>query len=188
MPYGDNISLVTAGKISQINDRFRTSPTCEPTMLMGYAELQQILAEACVRGWISGDAKTYYDNGVRASFLFYQKYATRYASYLTPEAADKYLQGSLVKLDNSLTAEQKIERIIFQKYCVSFYQGGWDAFFDNRRTGYPELAHTSDTSVPNRWMYPDTEYKQNTANVQEAISRQFGDNNDKITATPWWLK
>ena len=188
VPYGDNISLVTAGKISQINDRFRTSPTCEPTMLMGYAELQQILAEACVRGWISGDAKTYYDNGVRASFLFYQKYATRYASYLTPEAADKYLQGSLVKLDNSLTAEQKIERIIFQKYCVSFYQGGWDAFFDNRRTGYPELAHTSDTSVPNRWMYPDTEYKQNTANVQEAISRQFGDNNDKITATPWWLK
>lgn len=93
-----------------------------------------------------------------------------------------------MKLDNSLTAEQKIERIIFQKYCVSFYQGGWDAFFDNRRTGYPELAHTSDTSVPNRWMYPDTEYKQNTANVQEAISRQFGDNNDKITATPWWLK
>lgn len=32
--------------ISQINSRFRTDPIGEPTMLMGYAELQQVLAEA----------------------------------------------------------------------------------------------------------------------------------------------
>ena len=68
VPYGNNITLVSDGKISQINSRFRLDPIVEPTMLMGYAELQQVLAEAVVRGWISGDAKTYYENGVKASF------------------------------------------------------------------------------------------------------------------------
>lgn len=187
VPYGENISLVTAGKISQINDRFRTNPVCEPTVLLGYAELEQILAEAVVRGWIRGDAKTHYENGVRASFLFYQTYATPYTQYVTPADAEIYLQGDKVRLDDSLSAEEKISRIIFQKYCVSFYQRDWDAYFDNLRTGYPGFAHAAGTSVPYRWMYPDTEYKQNTANVTEAIARQFGENNDNILSKPWWI-
>lgn len=188
VPYGDNISLVKDGKISQINSRFRTEPTGEPTLMMGYAELQQILAEAVVRGWISGNAKQYYENGVKASFLFYQTYASKYASYVTPEAADEYLKGNLVKFDDSLTAEQKIERIIFQKYCVSFYQGDWDPFFEHLRTGYPEFKHLASTPVPYRWMYPDSENRYNTENVEDAVTRQFGANNDKTTAMPWWLK
>lgn len=69
-PYSDAIVKVSKGTISPINDRYRTDPIVEPTMLMGYAELQQILAEAVVRGWIDGDAQTYYENGVRASFSF----------------------------------------------------------------------------------------------------------------------
>ena len=187
VPYGENIGLVTAGKISQINDRFRTSPTGEPTLLLGYAELEQILAEAAVRGWISGDAKTYYENGVRASFLFYQTYATAYSQYVTPAAAERYLQGDLVKFDNGLTQEEKLSRIIFQKYCVSFYQRDWDAYFDCLRTGYPTLARVAGIQLPYRWMYPDTEYKQNAAHVSEVITRQFGENNDKIQSKPWWL-
>lgn len=188
VPYGDNITLVSKGQISQINSRFRTDPVGEPTKLMGYAELQQVLAEAVVRGWITGDAKQCYENGVKASFLFYQTYASKYAQYVTSDKATDYLKGDLVKFDDSLTAEQKIERIIFQKYCVSFYQGDWDPFFEHLRTGYPEFAHSSDTQIPYRWMYPDTEYKQNSKNVEGAITRQFGANNDVITAMPWWLK
>lgn len=188
IPYQGNNTLVGEGKISQINSRFRTEPVGEPTMLMGYAELQQILAEAVVRGWINGDAKQYYENGVKASFLFYQTYASKYAQYVTSDKANEYLKGDLVKFDDNLTREQKIERIIFQKYCVSFYQGDWDPFFEHLRTGYPEFAHLKDNPVPYRWMYPDTEYKQNAKNVEEAITRQFGANNDKTTAMPWWLK
>ena len=188
VPYGDNITLVSKGQISQINSRFRTDPTEEPTMLMGYAELQQVLAEAAVRGWIGGDARQYYENGVRASFEFYETYATEYSQYVTQDAAATYLAGPLVKFDDTLTDEQKIERIIFQKYCVSFYQGGWDPFFENLRTGYPGFAHLASTPIPYRWMYPDTEYRYNTQNVEEAITRQFGANNDRTTAMPWWLK
>ena len=157
-------------------------------MLMGYAELQQILAEAVVRGWIQGDAKQYYENGVRASFAWYHTYSGDYAKYVTDDAATTYLQGDEVKWDDQLTQEQKIERIIFQKYCVGFFQGGWDPFFEHLRTGYPEFAHLADNPIPYRWMYPETENKYNTQNVEDAIKSQFGENNDKITAMPWWLK
>ena len=188
VPYGNNIDLVKSGKISQINSRYRTNPTGEPTILMGYAELQQILAEAVVRGWIQGDAKQYYENGVKASFDWYHTYAGDYSQYVTDAAASAYLQGDKVKWNDQLSNEQKIERIIFQKYCVSFFQGGWDPFFEHLRTGYPEFAHLADNPIPYRWMYPDTENKYNTQNVEEAVKSQFGENNDKITAMPWWLK
>ena len=184
---GYNVNLVSHGRISQINSRFRTDPIVEPTMLMGYAELQQVLAEAVVRGWISGDAKQYYENGVRASFSFYETYATDYSQYVTQDSAASYLTRDLVRFDDTLTDEQKIERIIFQKYCVSFYQGGWDPYFENLRTGYPGFRHLAENPIPYRWMYPDTEYRYNTANVEEAITRQFGANNDRTTAMPWWL-
>jgi len=188
VPYGDNITLVSEGKISQINDRFRTDPIGEPTMLMGYAELQQILAEAVVRGWISGDAKQYYENGVKASFLFYETYATDYSEYVTEDAAQKYLDGDLVKFSDDLTTEQKIERIILQKYFVDFYQGDWDGFFEHLRTGYPGFKHVDGTEIPYRWMYPESEYKYNTENVEEAITSQFGANNDDTLEKTWWLK
>ena len=188
VPYGENKNLVGDGKISQINSRYRTNPTGEPTILMGYAELQQVLAEAVVRGWIDGDAKQHYENGVRASFSWYHTYSGDYAQYVTDEAASNYLNGDEVKWDDNLSQEQKIERIVFQKYCVSFFQGGWDPFFEHLRTGYPEFAHLTDNPIPYRWMYPDTENKYNTQNVEEAVKKQFGENNDKITAKPWWLK
>lgn len=191
VPYGENITLVAQGKISQINDRFRTNPVGEPTMLMGYAELQQILAEAAVRGWIpneNNEDKLYYENGVKASFAFYETFATDYAQYVTANAAQQYLQGDLVKFSDDLTAEQKIERIILQKYLVDFYQGNWDGFFESLRTGYPEFKHVAGTEIPYRWMYPESEYKYNTQNVEEAISRQFGANNDDTHQKTWWLK
>jgi hypothetical protein len=42
--------------------------------------------------------------------------------------------------------------------------------------------------VPYRWIYPQTEYNYNTENVTTAITRQFGEGNDKINVTTWWLK
>ena len=188
VPYGDNIGLVSAGKISPINDRFRTSPEGEPTMLMGYAELQQVLAEASVRGWISGDAKMYYENGVKASFGFYNTYAGDYAQYVTAEAAGQYLAEDLVAFDKATTTDEKIERIVMQKYLVAFYQGGWDAYFESLRTGYPDFAHVAGTTLPYRWIYPTDEYQNNTDHVTEAITRQFGADNDKTTAKSWWLQ
>lgn len=186
-PYSAAIDKVSAGTISPINDRFRTDPIVEPTMLMGYAELQQILAEAVVRGWIVGNAQTYYENGVRASFSFYEANAKNYAKYLDNAAVGNYLLQPLVDFTQATTTEQKIERIIMQKYLVTFYQGNWDSFFEQLRTGYPDFKRPAGTEIPKRWMYPQGEYDNNSVNVAKAITRQFGANNDKTNLPSWWM-
>lgn len=185
-PYSDALIKVSEGTISPINDRFRTDAIGEPTMLMGYAELQQIMAEAVVRGWISGDAKGHYENGVRASFSFYETHAKDYAKYLDQNAVNTYLAESLVDFDLAKTTDEKIERIIMQKYLVTFYQGKWDSFYEQLRTGYPDFKRPEGTEIPKRWMYPQGEYNNNEANVSAAIERQFGIGNDKINASTWW--
>lgn len=186
-PYGDAIALVAAGEISAINSRYRTEATCEPTMIMGYAELQQVLAEAVVRGWISGSAKDYYEAGIRASFNFYETYATGYTSYVNSDMADAYIAGENVNFAAATTTDEQIERIIMQKYIVTFYQGNWDSFYEQRRTGYPEFDTVAGTEIPNRWMYPSSEGYYNSENVNAAITSQYGANNDNILGKPWWL-
>jgi hypothetical protein len=187
-PYSEAIIKVSEGTISPINDRFRTDPIVEPTMLMGYAELQQVLAEASVRGWIAGDAQTFYENGVRASFSFYETHAKTYAEYLNENAVNNYLNESLVDFSKANNTEEKIERIIMQKYLVTFYQGNWDSYFEHLRTGYPGFRHAEGTEIPKRWMYPQEEYNNNSDHVEAAITRQFGNDNDKTNMTPWWIK
>ena len=187
-PYSAAIDKVSEGTISPINDRFRTDPIVEPTMLMGYAELQQILAEAVVRGWMAGNAQTFYENGIRASFSFYEANVKSYAKYLDKAAVDSYLLQPLVDFMQATTTEQKIERIVMQKYLVTFYQGNWDSFFEQLRTGYPDFKRPAGTEIPKRWMYPQGEYDNNSVNVANAITRQFGANNDKTNQATWWIR
>lgn len=187
-PYSDAIVKVSQGSISPINDRYRSSPIVEPTLLMGYAELQQILAEAVVRGWINGDAQDYYEKGIRTSFRFYHTYAKGYETYLDAASVATYLQGNLIRFANAATPQEKIKRIVMQKYLVTFYQGNWDAYYEQLRTGIPEFHRPIGTVIPQRWMYPQGEYDYNETQVQIAIVRQFGQGNDKINQTPWWLK
>ncbi len=187
-PYSDAIIKVSEGTISPINDRYRIDPIVEPTLLMGYAELQQILAEASVRGWISIEAKTCYEKGIRASFAFFETHARAYAEYLNESAADQYLKEPLVDWDNAKSTEERIERIIMQKYLVTFYQGNWDSFFEQLRTGYPDFKRPAGVEIPARWMYPQSEYDNNSEHVEAAISSQFGTGNDRINSATWWMK
>lgn len=51
-----------------------TSPTAAQLLLMSYAELQFILAEASERGFITtGSAEEYYRKGIEASFAYYSE-------------------------------------------------------------------------------------------------------------------
>lgn len=187
-PYNDVNIKAADGKVSKVDLRYTTDPTNEPHVILGYPELQFILAEASVRGWISSDAKTHYENGVKASFQFYNTYAENYASYVDENAASAYLQEDLVSFDNATTNEEKINRIVTQKYLQSFLQGGWTPYFEHLRTGYPEFITLPDVTPPTRWMYPNDEYQLNSENVADAIKRQFGEGNDNTRQVPWWLK
>lgn len=183
-----NNRKAVAGLSSRVNLRYTTNPVTEPHNLLSYSELQFILAEAVVRGWISGDAKTYYDNGIKASFKFYHDNAPEYASYVDDNAAATYLTNPLVDFSTASSNEEKIEKIITQKFLTTFLQGGWLGFFEHLRTGYPHLDHLPNFAPPYRWMYPETEYRLNAENVTAAISSQFGVGNDNIREKTWWLK
>ena len=172
VPYSLVNDKATAGLCSKPTERYYKNATNEPMILMGYTEQQLILAEGVVRGWINGDDKTYYESAVKASFEFYRTYATDVAAYLSEDAAETYLQGSEVVYDSTLSTEQKIERIAMQKYLPTFLQGGvWLPYYEALRTGYPDFRRASGVQLPYRWMYPQSEYNNNAANVQASFGQ-----------------
>ena len=187
-PYNEVNLKAAAGKASKVNLRYTTDPTTEPHVFLGYTEVQLILAEAAVRGWINTSAKEHYENAVKASFEFYNAHAADYAAYVNTDAANAYLQGQLVDFANASSNKEKLKLIMLQKYIPSFLQGGWRTYFDHLRTGYPEFRVDGTNTPPLRWMYPTSEYQQNSEHVSAAISAQFGEGNDKIRETTWWLK
>lgn len=177
-PFSDLAIDATDGKASRIKPRYYNDPVNEPGVLMGYAELQFILAEAAQRGWISGDAAAYYNEGVTASMNFYGINDT--------DAINAYLnQGSVM-----LTGSNAIQRIMEQKHIALFLNSGWQMFFEQRRTGYPEFIVTNEINggkVPKRFLYPDEEINNNNENLESAIQSQFGAQ-ESINDLMWLLK
>lgn len=183
-----NDKATKLGMCSKPLERYYQAPTNEPTIIMGYTEQQLILAEAVVRGWISGDDKSYYESAVKASFEFYKEYSPSTSVYLSEEEAEKYLLGEEVAYDSSLTEENKIELIAMQKYLPTFLQGSlWLAYYDALRTGYPEFRRADGVDLLYRWMYPQDEYNNNPVNVTDAINAQF-DGDDSAAKKSWWLQ
>lgn len=188
VPYNLVNDKALAGNCSKPATRYYKSATNEPMILLDYTEQQLILAEAVVRGWIEGDDKSYYESAVKASFEFYQKYATGVSDYLTEDAAETYLLGENVVYTSELSTEEKIEHIAMQKYLPTFLQGrSWLPYYEALRTGYPDFRRAPGVTLPCRWMYPQDEYNNNTANVEDALNEQFG-GSDKIGDKTWWMK
>lgn len=172
-----------AGNASQINDRYSYQATNEPSVLMSYAEVQFILAEAVVRGWITGNADTYYRNGIKASLEFSNFSNT----YSTTEINDYLAQAGI-----ALQAGQEIKQIITQKYISLFMNTGWQPFYEQRRTGYPAFDVTGSGIlnggvIPKRWMYPTDEYTNNRVNIENAVKSQYP-NGDNINGVMWILQ
>jgi len=174
----ENSSRVAAGEASKIDERYYHDPVNEASTAMGYAELQFILAEAVVRGWINGSAADYYNKGIQASMEFYKT---------APAAITEYLSQTAVQLP----AGQELQAIITQKYIACFLNTGWLPFYEQRRTGFPVFDAAgagvlNNHQVPKRWMYPENEFDLNRTNVTDAISRQYpaGDN---INGQMWLL-
>ncbi|MCC6461383.1 MAG: SusD/RagB family nutrient-binding outer membrane lipoprotein [Saprospiraceae bacterium] len=143
-------------------------------VIMTYAELEFLLAEAAEKGLISGDAKTFYENGVNASFAFYG--LSTPVDYLT-------------RLETTYAGSQqeKLSKIGFQKW-VSLYFQGLEAWFDWRRTGIPALqpgaSNQNNDKIPVRFRYPIIEQSLNSASYNQAIQRQGPDD---LNSKMWHL-
>lgn len=159
-------------------------PLGAPTFLVTAAEDQLLLSEAIARGWISGNANTYYDNAVEASM----NQMSLYGATISPLQTSAYLALNPYPIGGTL--DQQIEAIANQ-YWVSTFMDGYASYDNWRRTGYPLLTpvnytgNASNGTIPRRLAYPQDEYSVNGSNVQAAIQQQGPDN---YTTRVWWDK
>ncbi|HZJ20421.1 MAG TPA: SusD/RagB family nutrient-binding outer membrane lipoprotein [Pricia sp.] len=166
------------------------SPTASQTIIMDYAELLFILAEARERDFIAvGEAADYYESGIRASFAYYLNRIiaggwTEIANDLQDFDLDGYLAQADVAIGSS--PDENLQKIALQKWIGLFYTG-FEAWSDWRRTGMPEIVPGPDAAnggkVPVRFQYPNEVKSTNEANYEAAVSRQGPDGlNTKL----WW--
>ncbi len=158
-----------SNNISRIGLRFYEEASTEKGIIMTYAELQFILAEAAAKDLISADAELHYLNGIEASFDYYGI-----------EASQDYYEQAKVAYDPAHSWEQ----IALQKWIALFFNG-YEAWFDYRRTKLPVLSPVDGDRVMSRWEYPAEEQSLNKDNYNAAISRQGEDDNKTQV---WWEK
>lgn len=153
----------------------------QPSAFMSYAELNFILAEAAFRGFIEGDARTYYERGVTASV---QEWCG------TDQKTDNLLANTPTKYDPG----RGLEMIMEQKYIASFLVG-YEAWNDYRRTGLPDLpigpaAQNKDAQgvahIPTRLIYPIISQSTNYEHYREAVERMGG--KDDMLTKVWWAQ
>jgi hypothetical protein len=158
--------------VSRIGDFYSRADA--PGVLMSYAELLFLQAEAAERDWIAADAGTLYAAGIRAAMEFNEVDEADIATYLAqPEVA---YQGDAAGL----------RQIGLQKW-IALFGNGPEAYAEWRRTGYPELAPgpdaLNDGNIPVRLFYPSSESALNGAALAEAEARQNG---ATMSDPVWW--
>ena len=161
--------------LSLMADRFRGVPDGVDAQLMLYSEIQFDLAEAVERGYITGNAEVYYQNGIRAHFEYYDV-----------ALPSDYFSRSAIALNGLMN--QNLTKILTQKW-LSLFMVGHEAWFNIRRTGIPALTPGPDNfnedKYPVRYLYPESEQAANKDNYEAAAVRIGGDN---INSKNWWEK
>ena len=133
-------------------------------------------AEAAYRGWISADAKSLYEAGIKASFDWWKA-----------EGADAYIASREVAYD----ASKGLEQIAIQRWIASYLSDGVEAWSDWRRLDIPAMPvgpSAIDKGIdqyPYRLgFYTDTDVAYNKENYEAALADLNG--NDDITGRVWW--
>ncbi len=142
--------------VSQLNDIYK-EPAGEllQARLLSASEVNFILAEAATKGWASGTAEQYYNEGINQSFNAWGV-GDDYSDYISGPAA----YGGF-------------EDIIEQKWIASWTAAA-ESWFDYRRTGIPNLK-TGEASKraapPLRFYYHIDEIDNNATNAESAINK-----------------
>lgn len=147
-----------------------------PYPILTWSEVNFLLAEAALKGWINADAQTYFNKGVEASWR-------QWKCTWDGTAGTTYLARSTVRFTG---ATATMERLISQKYIAMFFSG-FEAWYDYRRTGYPVLpigpAAKNNGVLPTRFEYPLITKATNKANYEAAAAKIGGDN---LRTKVWW--
>ncbi len=203
---GDDVStLATLSGAKSIclynyNHYYKTF-TAEPTLILSYGETCYDIAEALNRGWITGDASAWYQNGTKAMFAFYgvtdglnqvvfrNAAGTGDATYNMPFSFNAYFNQPLVKyMGNNANG---LNQILTEKYFAYARNSGLQGYYQWRRTGIPAFSAGTGTGnggiIPLRFQYPSNEKVANATNYIDAVQKQYNGSDD-INAKMWLIQ
>jgi len=147
-----------------------------PYILITYAEVEFLLAEAAERGYnVGGTAADHYNNAVTASIVSWGGSDAAAATYLAqPSVAYASAAGSY---------KQKIGTQMY----LALYMDGFDAWTQQRRFDFPVMATptTPKSGYPVRYTYPVNEQNLNSANWKTSSSSIGG---DEVETKLFWDK
>lgn len=154
----------------------------DPYMLMNYAEVELLQAEAIERsiGTVPGTAKDHFEAGVAAAIQMYTPFD---ASLEVDDAVATAYAQSLGYTDGSGDA---LEMIGDQLWLSKFFNW-WDAWADWRRTGFPILVPTdypgnvTGGTIPRKLRLPSHEVAVNAENIAAGATLP-----DNPTTRVWW--
>lgn len=148
-------------------------------LVMTYAEVQFILAEAAQKGWIGGDPESYYNEGIKASVEYYNR-----VSGTNIAATEDFMSQPQVKFDPA----NALEQIGTQKWVALFFHD-MQAWHEWKRTGLPNLSpsivNNNNDKIPVRFQYPSSQQETNLENYTKAVSAQ---GEDFINTRVWWMQ
>ena len=155
-------------KTSQFGPGVLKDPS-QPAVIMLAAESYFLQAEAVLRGWIAGDAKDLYQNGVTASF--------KYLGLSAAQATTYYSQAGNKNTTWAATTgfQEQLALIIRQKWAAETLINELEPYNDYRRLHLPadiplSTSPFSTGIFPNRLLYPQREYDVNGTNVPQGIT------------------
>ncbi|MGD2153436.1 MAG: SusD/RagB family nutrient-binding outer membrane lipoprotein [Gemmatimonadales bacterium] len=163
---------------SRIGNFWRADGAATPNIIMSYAEVLFLEAEAANRGWIAADAGTLYEDGIRASMNQYDEFGVGPSD----TDIDDYLAQAGVAYDGTLAQIQT------QKW-IALFMNGPEAWFDNRRTDVPVLPPGPDLElirIPVRMEYPSGEQSYNLDNLNAALQAQGMASGVDLVTPVWW--
>jgi Starch-binding associating with outer membrane len=158
--FGNN-TYYNAGSASSYGPGLLKS-AAQPGLLFSAAQSFFMQAEFVQRGLLNGSAAALYKQGVEASFSFL-------GFPNAVDSADAYMSGSTNGMVNFSVSTNPLQTIMYQKWIAECCLDGLEAYSDYRRTGFPYVAVPSygapGLAIPQRLLYPETEYTQNPTNV-----------------------
>jgi len=165
-----------------------------PAILLDYAEISFLQAEAVERGFISGNAGTYYNNAVTASLQYWGIPDADINTYLAqPDVAYATAPGgvgagTIGSTGVSTAPEHWKQAIGMQKY-LALYLRGMDAWTEIRRLHYPAMATPTSPKSPFPWRYtyPSNEQTANGDAYKAAVTA-IGGNGDQVTTKLFWMQ
>lgn len=152
-----------------------------PGVLLDYAEVAFLLAEAAERNISAGNsAEYYYKAAVTASIIDFGA---------TEADATEYLAQSQV--DYNQAGGDWRQKIGTQKW-LAFANRNWDSWTEIRRLGHPNLDVLSPpvnaiSKLPLRFYYPPEEQNSNSAHWKEAVGKLSGEE-DVVSAKLFWQR